>query len=94
MITIRILYQKVKRMANRSFNKKAVVLSVTITTILCGVLFMSSLWNLVLFGIWQFLGQETGEVGNFQSASFMKDGKATPLKVYSQKETNFKAPEE
>jgi RHS repeat-associated protein len=32
--------------------------------------------------------------GNFQSASFMKDGKATPLKVYSQKETNFKAPEE
>jgi hypothetical protein len=27
--------------------------------------------------------------GNFQSASFMKDGKATPLKVYSQKETNF-----
>jgi len=32
--------------------------------------------------------------GNFQSASFLKDGKATPLKVYSQKETNFKAPEE
>ena len=32
--------------------------------------------------------------GSFQSASFMKDGKATPLKVYSQKETNFKAPKE
>jgi hypothetical protein len=32
--------------------------------------------------------------GNFQSASFMKDGKATSLKVYTQKETNFKAPVE
>ncbi|MCG9880793.1 MAG: hypothetical protein MH472_09370 [Bacteroidia bacterium] len=27
--------------------------------------------------------------GNFQSASFMKDGKSVPLKVYNQKETNF-----
>lgn len=31
--------------------------------------------------------------GNFQSASYMKDGKSVPLKVYSQKETNFKAPD-
>jgi len=30
--------------------------------------------------------------GNFQSASYMKEGKVVPLKVYSQKETNFKAP--
>jgi hypothetical protein len=29
--------------------------------------------------------------GNFKSASYMKDSKAVPLKVYSQKETNFTA---
>ncbi len=37
---------------------------------------------------------KTDKKGNFKSASYMQDGKAVPLKVYSQKETNFTAPKQ
>lgn len=44
------------------FKPKPTLISLLITIILAGLLFRPGLWHLILYGIWQSIGNTNGEI--------------------------------